>query len=81
MVLGNLFDLTPAEAKVAALIALGHSLETIAEQRQLTVETVRWYNKQVLTKVGCHSRGELVRTLARSLANLQIRDESDRHKD
>ena len=81
LVLGNLFDLTPAEAKVAALIAMGHSLETIAEQRQLTVETVRWYNKQVLTKVGCHSRGELVRTLARSLANLQIRDESDRHKD
>jgi DNA-binding CsgD family transcriptional regulator/PAS domain-containing protein len=70
--LQRLFGLTPAESRIAAQLALGLDLEVIATARNLTLETVRWYNKQVLAKTGCRGRGELVRLLTRSLAELEL---------
>jgi DNA-binding CsgD family transcriptional regulator len=64
------YGLTKAEAQVGASIAIGRSLEMIAADRGATIETVRWYNKQVLAKTGCSSRAELVRRLTRSLSTL-----------
>jgi DNA-binding CsgD family transcriptional regulator/PAS domain-containing protein len=64
------YGLTRTEAQVGACIAVGHSLEEIAAERGTTIETVRWYNKQVLAKTGCGSRAELVRQLTRSLSTL-----------
>jgi DNA-binding CsgD family transcriptional regulator/PAS domain-containing protein len=71
------YRLTPTEAQIAARIASGHSLEAIATDRHNTLETIRWYSKQIQARTGCHSRAELVRQLSRTLASLfQNRPES-----
>ena len=64
------YGLTKAEAEIGARIAVGRSLEEIAAERGTTIETVRWYNKQVLAKTCCASRAELVGQLTRSLPTL-----------
>ena len=64
------YDLTPAEAEVAARLATGQSLEEIAAARHYTKETARWYSKQILSKTGTQTRAELVRQLSKTLAFL-----------
>jgi DNA-binding CsgD family transcriptional regulator len=61
------YGLTPTQAEVAARVGVGRSLEEIANERGTTIETVRWYNKQVLAKTGCSNRAQLVRQLTRGL--------------
>ena len=62
--LRTLYRLTPAEAGVALLLASGRSISEISETCSYTVETVRWYSKQILGKTGCRNRAELVRELS-----------------
>jgi DNA-binding CsgD family transcriptional regulator len=64
------YGLTATEAAIAARLALGHDLGHIASERQITLETARWYSKQLLMKTGCANRAQLVRRLTRSLASL-----------
>jgi len=63
-VMRTLYGLTPAEAGVALLLASGRSIAEISETCAYTVETVRWYSKQILGKTGCRTRAELVRELS-----------------
>jgi DNA-binding CsgD family transcriptional regulator len=65
-VLQGLFDLTPAEARVAKDIGEGRSIAEIAAKNGLAVETVRSYLKAVLAKTGLHRQPELVSLLAGS---------------
>jgi DNA-binding NarL/FixJ family response regulator len=58
--LRELYGLTPAEASVAARIAVGWSLERIAAERGSALETVRRQSKQILAKTGARHRSELV---------------------
>jgi DNA-binding NarL/FixJ family response regulator len=58
--LRELYGLTPAEAHVAARIAIGCSLDTIAAERGSALETVRRQSKQILAKTGARHRSELV---------------------
>jgi DNA-binding CsgD family transcriptional regulator len=63
-VLRSMYGLTRAEAGVALLLASGLSIAEISERCTYTVETVRWYSKQILGKTGCRNRAELVRELS-----------------
>lgn len=59
-----LFDLSPAEAVVAARIAAGQTAEQIARADGKSVETVRNQLKSVLGKTGCRRQVDLARLLA-----------------
>ena len=59
------FGLTPAEARLASIIAEGLSPEQAAEQLGITKETARSQLKAVFVKTGTHRQGELVALLAR----------------
>jgi DNA-binding NarL/FixJ family response regulator len=59
--LGRLLDLTPAEARIAHSLALGHSLDEAAAASGVTVSTARTYLKQVFVKTGTARQAELVK--------------------
>lgn len=59
-----LFDLTPAEAVVAARVAAGRTVDDIARDDAKSVETVRNQLKSVLAKTGCRRQVDLARLLA-----------------
>jgi DNA-binding CsgD family transcriptional regulator len=64
-VLQGLFDLTPAEARVARIIAEGLGIKDVSSQLQLSRETVRTQLKAVFAKTGRTSQSSLVALLAR----------------
>ena len=53
--------LTEREQAILALIHEGLSNPEIADQLTLGVETVRWYSKQIYSKLGVHSRTQALR--------------------
>ena len=63
-VLNALFDLTPAEARVASRLTAGLTLAQIAAETGVSVETVRGQLRGVLGKSGMHRQAELVGFLA-----------------
>lgn len=66
----QIFDLTPSEAHLAALLATGLSLAEAAEKLELTENTVRSYCKTILSKTGVSRQADLVRLILRSVAVL-----------
>lgn len=63
-VIQGLFDLTPAEARVARGIGEAETLDAIAEATGVSRETVRTQLKAVLSKTGLSRQQELVSLLA-----------------
>jgi DNA-binding CsgD family transcriptional regulator len=63
-VLSGLFDLTPSEARVARMIAGGKSVENIAVEFGISLETVRSHLKKVFLKTGVSRQSELVAMLS-----------------
>jgi DNA-binding CsgD family transcriptional regulator len=63
-VLQGLFDLTPAEARVARGVGLAQSIDALAIAQGVSRETVRSQLKQVLAKTGLGRQAELVSLLA-----------------
>lgn len=59
------FGLTPAEARLAARLAGGDTLEHAADALNVTKETARSQLKQVFAKTETHRQSELVALLAR----------------
>jgi len=59
------FGLSRAEAKLAAMIAKGHSLEEAAEQLSIARETARNQLKAIFAKTNTHRQSELVALLSR----------------
>lgn len=66
----QLFDLTPSEAHLAALLAAGSTLAEAAERLELTENTVRTYCKTIMAKVGVSRQTDLVRLILQSVAVL-----------
>jgi DNA-binding CsgD family transcriptional regulator len=62
--LHGLFDLTPAEARVARALAAGLSIEEISLRRATSRETVRTQLKGVMAKTATTRQADLVRLLA-----------------
>lgn len=60
-----LFDLTVAEAAVAADIARGLTVAEIADRRQRSRETIRSQVKSILHKTGCARQSEMATLIAR----------------
>ena len=63
-VLQGLFDLTPAEARVARGVARAETVDTLAAATGVNRETVRSQLKAVLSKTGMSRQQELVNLLA-----------------
>jgi DNA-binding CsgD family transcriptional regulator len=60
----SLFDLTPAEARIARQLAACQTVEAIATDSGVSVTTVRTHVRGVLEKTGCHRQGEVVALLS-----------------
>jgi DNA-binding CsgD family transcriptional regulator len=63
-VVKGLFDLTPAEARVACGIGEARTIEALATQLGVSRETVRVQLKAVLAKTGLHRQAELASLLS-----------------
>jgi len=63
-VLCGLFDLTPAEARVARGIAMAQTPETIAATLGISLETARSHLKRIMGKTGTARQAELVLLLS-----------------
>jgi DNA-binding CsgD family transcriptional regulator len=59
----SLFDLTPAEARVARSLAAGKTVENIASDGNVSLNTVRTHVRGVLEKTGCNRQAEVVALL------------------
>lgn len=62
----SVFGLTVAEAHLLAAMAAGRTVQAHADERRVSVHTVRTHAGALLAKLGCHSQLELV-ALARAL--------------
>lgn len=65
--LSKAFDLSPAEARLAAAIGSGEELGAYAARNNLSKETVRNQLKSIFGKTGTHRQAELVARLAQLL--------------
>jgi DNA-binding CsgD family transcriptional regulator/PAS domain-containing protein len=68
--IATLFDLSPSEANLAALLTQGMTLAEAARESGLTESTVRSYSKRIFAKVGVNRQAELIRLILRSVAML-----------
>ena len=57
------YGLTPAEARVAVLLASGFSLDEIVERLGIGANTVRTHLKSIFAKTDTRRQGELIRLL------------------
>ena len=60
----SLFDLTPAEARVARGLASGKTVDDIAASGDISPNTVRTHVRGVLEKMGCNRQAEVVALLS-----------------
>jgi len=65
--LRELFSLTPAEARVAAKLVQGRSVEEIAAEAKVSLETIRTHIKRLLSKTATNRQRELVSLILRSV--------------
>ena len=68
MSLVELLPLRRGEALVAALLADGHDVPTIATRSGVTLETARTYLKRAMAATGTHSQAQLVALVLRCAA-------------
>lgn len=59
----TLFDLTPAEARVARSLVIGKTVEEIAADGAVSRNTVRTHLRGVMAKTGCNRQAEVVALL------------------
>jgi DNA-binding CsgD family transcriptional regulator len=69
-VLESLYSLTHAEAELLQLLVRGRSLEEVAWERGVTMNTVRSQLKQVFSKTDTRRQGELVRLVLTGVSSL-----------
>ena len=63
-ILQGLFDLTPAEARVASQLVAGLAVRDISEHNNVSADTVRMHLKSVFSKTGTRRQAELVGLLS-----------------
>ena len=64
--------LTPRERDVVSLLVSGASTRDIADRTHLTVATVNTYLKRIFSKLGVHSRVELVARMAGTVGSSAV---------
>jgi DNA-binding CsgD family transcriptional regulator len=65
MVVSAMFELTPAETRIAIALAQGDDLAAIAQALHLSLATVRSQLKAIFAKSGVHRQADLVQLLIR----------------
>lgn len=60
-IIARALNLTPAESRLAAMLAAGHSVRYIAAATGRKENTVRWHLKKIFRKQGVSRQSELVR--------------------
>lgn len=68
------YGLAPAEAHLVEHLVTGGSLTEYAEQRGVSVGTVRWTTKQIFAKTQTHSQSDLIRLVLGSALPLRAGD-------
>jgi len=63
--LGSLFELTPAEVRLAGELMKGTDLAHVAEVQHLSITTIRSHLNAIFTKTDTHRQAELVELLLR----------------
>lgn len=71
--------LTTTERKIAVDLANGWGVTTIADERRLSLETVRWHVRNLIDKLGARNLADLQRTLALLLPFLRPTGLHKRH--
>jgi DNA-binding CsgD family transcriptional regulator/PAS domain-containing protein len=62
-ILHKLYRLTPAEGRIADLLAGGQEVDKVADALGITLETARFHVKRILGKTGTHRQIELIRLI------------------
>ncbi|MFT4518998.1 MAG: DNA-binding CsgD family transcriptional regulator [Halioglobus sp.] len=70
IILGELFELTPAESNLATLLARGLSLAEVSNAQGISQHTARAQLKSIFSKTGVSRQAELVRLVLKSVASL-----------
>jgi DNA-binding CsgD family transcriptional regulator len=63
-------SLTPAETRLAIALFKGQSVEDYAKEAAISINTARWYVKQVYAKIGVKRQAELIQLLLKSTAHI-----------
>ncbi|MDQ6618476.1 MAG: helix-turn-helix transcriptional regulator [Pseudomonadota bacterium] len=63
LLIAEMFDLTPAEARISVRLAAGASLSHIAKEAHVSQSTVRTQMKAIMAKLDVHRQSDLVRIL------------------
>ena len=71
-ILRVLFALTPAEAQVTKKLGAGRSAEQIAEEMDVSLETVRTHIRRILSKTETGRQGELISLVLRTAPLRQL---------
>lgn len=71
--LAGLFDLTPAEARLAVALSQGRALKDAASDSNITFKSGRTYLERIFAKTGTHQQSELV-ALLKSTERIDRRD-------
>ena len=72
----QLFGLTPAEARIAALIANGQSIQDIVSSTGNSSNTVRSQLRAIFSKLGVRRQSQLIRAVLVSVGLLSLPDVS-----
>jgi DNA-binding CsgD family transcriptional regulator/PAS domain-containing protein len=68
--ISQLFGLSASEARLAALLADGVTLEEAARRMSVSLGSARTYSKRIFAKTGVGRQAELVRLILKSVASL-----------
>jgi DNA-binding CsgD family transcriptional regulator len=71
----SLFDLTPAEARVARNLASGKTVDDIASESSISPNTIRTQIRGVLEKTGCSRQTDVI-ALLHGISSVQLFDRS-----
>jgi DNA-binding CsgD family transcriptional regulator len=69
--------LTPTEARIAELIASGHTYRQAADALFISPKTVQWNLSKIYRKLGIRSRAELAGRLSAERSQTRRKDDAD----
>lgn len=75
--LSQLYQLTPAEARLTQLLVNGKSVEDAAQALSISTHTAKHHLKSVFLKTGTHRQAELIAHILRSPAVIHAADKTD----
>lgn len=75
--IASIYDLTVAEADIAAHIVMGASVASAAEARGITENTAKTHLKSIYEKIGVNRQSQLVRRVMTDIGGLLVEETAD----